>query len=197
MTKNGQWRQIIFGGILPLVLFSVVEEYYGPIWGTIVAIIFGIGEMAFEYHRDKKISPLTLGSNAFIIALGLITIFTNDGIWFKLQPAILELAIAIVLIVSVIRKKDLLSAMMKAQGQSIPENLIHFLPSLTFRLSLFFIFHSGLATWAAFYWSTEAWIALKGIGLTVSMVVYLFLEFYFLRLRTLTHLKRLDNENQK
>jgi intracellular septation protein A len=96
---------------------------------------------------------------------------------------------AIILVGSVAIQKPLLVSMGEKQGtftQIRPEArpIIHKnLKGMTARLGLFFLAHSALATWAAFYWSTRAWALLKGVGFTGSMIVYLVIETLFLRRR--------------
>ena len=55
---------------------------------------------------------------------------------------------------------------------------------MTARLGVFFAARTrGLATWAALKWSTAAWAALKGVGFTVSVVLYMVVESAYLRYR--------------
>lgn len=179
--KKSQLGLFFWGGLLPLLLFTLIEEKYGPVWGTIAAMIYGIGEISYEKIRYKKIEKITLWSNFFIFILGMFTVVTQEGIWFKMQPAILEFGFFAFLLISYFRKKNILSVLMRAQGQTIPAPIEKALPGMSVRFAIFFLLHSILATWAAFYWSTEAWVILKGVGLTVSMVLYILLEGLFLR----------------
>lgn len=178
---------LFFGGIVPIVLFTLIEEYYGVIWGLITALIWGVGEIAFELFKYKKVEKITLISNGLIIFLGLISLFTQEGIWFKLQPAIIELGFTFFLWGSLILKKPLFLVMARQQSIELPQEVLEQFPGLTFRLGIFFLIHSLLAVWAAFYWSTTNWALLKGVGLTVSMILYLMIEMIFMRLRIKRH----------
>lgn len=178
---------LFFGGIVPIVLFTLIEEYYGVIWGLITALIWGVGEIAFELFKYKKVEKITLISNGLIIFLGLISLFTQEGIWFKLQPAIIELGFTFFLWGSLILKKPLFLVMARQQSIEPPQEVLEQFPGLTFRLGIFFLIHSLLAVWAAFYWSTTNWALLKGVGLTVSMILYLIIEMIFMRLRIKRH----------
>ena len=73
--------------------------------------------------------------------------------------------------------------MIEKQNPTAPEFLKQAMGGLTFRLGLFFLAHGVLAVFAALYWSTEAWALLKGVGLTVSMIVYMIIEVFAMRLR--------------
>lgn len=178
-----KFNTLFFGGIVPIVLFTLIEEYYGVVWGLVTALIWGMGEILFELYKNKKVEKITLISNGLIIFLGLISLFTQEGIWFKLQPAIIEVGMTLFLWGSVIMKKPLLTVMAEQQKVNLPPDLISEFPGLTIRLGIFFLIHAILATWAALYWSTTAWALLKGIGLTLSMIVYLFAEMIFLKFK--------------
>lgn len=180
-SKSSQMRTLVFGGILPVVIFTVIEDHYGPIYGTIAAIIYGISEVLYELIKYKKVEAITWVSNGLIICLGAVSIFFNDGIWFKLQPAIMELFFALFLWGTLITKKNLFLMMAEKQGQKVPEVLIPRMNGITLRLGIFFLLHAILATWAAFHWSTTNWALLKGVGVTVSMLVYVLIEAVYLR----------------
>ncbi len=179
--KGSQSLSLILGGLLPIIAFTVVEELYGPVWGTIVAMIFGVGEIVYEKWKFKKISKLTLLSNTLVLVLGLISIFFQEGIWFKLQPAILELFMAIFLWYTTWTGQPFLSEMAFKQNPNLPPQMLPFLRAVNFRLGFFFLGHAVIATWAALSWSTTAWAFLKGIGLTVSMIVYMVIEMIIFR----------------
>lgn len=180
-TKKGQALSLIFGGLLPVIAYTVIEEKYGPKAGLIAGLIFGGGEIIYEIIRYKKVSLTTWIGNGLLLGLGAIALFLNDGIWFKLQPAIMEFGMFGFLLGSWALKKPFLKIMAEKQNPEMPEVIKNNLSGMTLRLSFFFLLHSGLATYAAYNWSTEAWAYLKGIGLIVSMVIYMIGEMLWLR----------------
>lgn len=188
--KSKQLRSFLLGGILPVVVFTLIEEYYGTFWGLIAGMILGAGEILWEWRTQKKVDPLTWGGNGLLLILGGVSLFTQEGLWFKLQPAFLEGCMALALWISVVLKKPLLLLLAQKQGglpAHLPEKAMKRLKQaflgLTFRIGAFFAVHAGLATWAALYWSTSAWALLKGVGLTVSLIVYMVVESLILRYR--------------
>lgn len=178
------FRSIFFGGLLPVILFTVIEDKYGTMYGLYAGLTFGLGELLYEKFRHGQVSKITWIGNSLLVFFGLISLLTQDGLWFKLQPALMEGIAVIFLWGAVLLKKPVIASLMEAQGQSVPEPLRERLQGLTFRLGLFFLVHTALAVWAAFDWSTTAWALLKGVGLTVSFVIYLVAEGLWLR-RTL------------
>ncbi len=170
-----------FGGLVPVIAFTVIEEKYGVIAGLATGMIFGFGEIAYELIRHHKVSTMTLVGNGLLLVLGGVSLISSDGLWFKLQPALMEGLFTLALWGSCIIRKPLLVVLAEKQGQKLPELVKGKLNGVTWRTGLFFAIHAGLATWAALDWSTTNWALLKGIGLTVSFIIYLGAEVYYLR----------------
>lgn len=177
-SKRGQLQSLLLGGVLPLVVYTIIEEYFGVFWGLIAGMALGIGEIVFERVRQGKVETITWVGNGLILGLGLISLFTQEGFWFRMQPAILELGMAGLLIGSWATQRSFLLLMARKQGAiermppALQPEFESFVKGFTVRLGVFFLLHSLLATWAAFYWSTRAWVLLKGVGFTGSMIAY-------------------------
>lgn len=182
-NKKHQALALFFGGLLPVIAFTVIEDQYGVVAGLIAGMIFGAGEILYELIKYKKVSALTWGGNALLLGLGGVSLISQDGLWFKLQPALIELIFGFVLFFSSVLKKPFLVMMIEKQNPEIPTVLKQSFHGINFRLSFFFFIHAGLATYAAFYWSNTNWALLKGAGLTVSFILYLLVELYFVRRR--------------
>lgn len=191
--QKGRVRQLILGGILPIAAYTVAEEVFGIFWGLVAGMVIGMIEMTVEWVRDKKVSGLTLGATVLIVGLGGISLATQDGIWFKLQPAIMEAVMTVVLVASSIMGKPLLVMLSEKQGMfgqmhpMVEGVMREKFAGLNWRMAIFFGLHAVLATWAALYWSTRAWALLKGVGFTGSMVVYMGIEVLLIR-RALTRM---------
>ena len=182
-TPKKQALALFFGGLLPVIAFTVIEEKYGTMAGLIAGLVFGFGEVIYEIVKYKKVSTITWIGNGLLFIMGGVSLFTQDGLWFKLQPAIFEFGFFIFLCGSTIMKKPFLKMMIEKQNPEAPQFLKDAMGGLTFRLGLFFLVHAIIATYAAYFWPTEAWAILKGIGLTVSMILYMLIEVLLMRLR--------------
>lgn len=193
-SPKSQALGLFFGGLLPVIAFTVIEEKYGIIAGLIAGMVFGFGEILFEIIKYKKVNTITWIGNGLLIGLGALSLISTEGIWFKLQPAIFELGFFIFLCGTWIMKKPFMKLMIEKQNPTAPAFLKEAMGGMTLRLSFFFLLHAVLATYAALYWSTEAWAILKGVGLTVSMVVYMFLEIFWIRIQ-LKHITKDQNES--
>lgn len=182
-NPRGAWKSVVFGGLLPVIAFTVIEETYGTWWGLIAGLAFGVGEILFEYFREGRVRSFTWFGNGLLLVLGAVSLLTDDGLWFKLQPALVEGAIALGLWGFLLIGRDPLRWLIESQGQKVPEPLGPFLKGLCFRVGVFFAAQAALAVYAALLWSTEAWAVLKGIGLMASFVLYMAIEVLVLRRR--------------
>lgn len=180
-TPKSRALSLFFGGLLPVIAFTVIEEKYGPQAGLIAGLIFGGGEIIYELIRYKKVSQITWIGNGLLLGLGAISLIFHDGIWFKLQPAIMEFGMFVFFLGSWIVKKPFLKMMIEKQNPEMPQIFKDNLSGITLRMSFFFLAHAVLATYAALYWSTEAWAILKGVGLTVSMIIYMIFEMFLMK----------------
>ncbi|HUP57680.1 MAG TPA: VC0807 family protein [Bdellovibrionota bacterium] len=186
-----QLRPLLIGGLLPVIIFTVIEMLYGTLWGLVAGMVFGVGEITYEWVKFRKVETFTWVGNGMILVLGGVSLLTNEGVWFKLQPAIIEVATAGLLLGSVFFGNGLMAGLMRKQmaamtGQAevtLPPWLESLLQGITVRFGLFFLLHAALAAWAAFRWSTEAWAVLKGVGFTVSLILYGVAEAALLRYR--------------
>lgn len=182
MITKPSMRAFLLGGLLPIIAFTVIEEYYGPLYGVIAGMVFGVGEIAYEWRTLGRVQGMTWAGNGLLLFFGAISILTNEGIWFKLQPAILEGGFALILWGSCLAGKPLLWVLANKQAK-LPVQAEKPLGGLTVRTGVFFAVHAGLATWAALSWSTAAWAFLKGVGFTLSFIIYMVVESLLLRYR--------------
>lgn len=180
---KAQALAFFFGGLLPVIAFTVIEDQYGTIAGIIAGMIFGLGEVLYEYLTIKKVSTMTWVGNLLILILGGVSLISSEGLWFKLQPALFEGFFALGLWLSVLLKKNILVLMAEKQGATFPEFMKSKMDGICIRLGFFFALHTGLAIWAALAWTTTQWALLKGVGLTVSFIIYMIAEMLYLRVR--------------
>ncbi|OFZ31318.1 MAG: intracellular septation protein [Bdellovibrionales bacterium RIFCSPHIGHO2_01_FULL_40_29] len=188
-TPKSAALALVFGGILPIIAFTIIEEKYGTMAGLIAGMVLGVAEIIYETVRYRKVSTMTWIGNGMLLSLGIISLISSEGIWFKLQPALLEFGFFIFLSGSWLMKKPFMKLMIEKQNPTAPDFLKDRMSGMTLRLGIFFLLHAMIATWAAFFWSTEHWALLKGVGITISMIVYMAAEIIWMR----RQLRKLNN----
>ncbi len=194
-VKKSAIRALVFGGILPIVVFTIIEEYYGTMWGLVSGMALGGCELLVEWRRQGRVQAITWIANGLLLGLGCFSLLTAAGIWFKLQPAIMEGILSLIFVGSVLVGHPFLVWLAIKQNlftgapQEVHSLLKEEFSRLTVRIGIFFGIHSALATYAAFYWSTRSWALLKGIGFTLSLIIYMLLEVLFMRRRIRSRVK--------
>ena len=173
----------LVGGLLPVLAFAAVEQFYGAIGGAIAGIVFGLGEVTYEYWRFRKVQRITWVSNALVLVFGGLALWEDNGAFFKLQPAALLLIFAGLLFGSSFLKRPFLTALAKKQNPNIPPEVEAVLNGMNFRLGFFMLALTALSVHSAFYWSTAAWAFLKGIGLPILLGLYILAEMAWARWR--------------
>lgn len=176
-SNRSQILLLLFGGVLPVLAFALVEEHYGVLWGTIAGMAFGFGEIVYEKLRLGKVSGLTWFSNALILGLGAISLISQEGVWFKLQPAVLLASFGAILLGSSILKRPLMVAMAQKQRPDLPIEALGHLRKFNFRLAWLFFGLAAIGVHAALTWSVEAWAFFKSVGVVLLMVAYFAVEF--------------------
>lgn len=175
-------KQQLLLTLFPVILFTLVEEWGGLTWALVLSIVYAIGELSWEWWRYRRVSGMTFFSNLMVVGLSLVSYYTQEGFWFKIQPAILELVMAGLLIGSFVLKKPMLVVMMQQQGHQVNETMLKFFSGLTLRMGVFFIAQAGLAAYASLYWSTQVWAFLKSVGILIMMVAYMLIEVVIFRM---------------
>lgn len=175
MAKNA----LLFA-LIPLVLFWAVEEYFGLKAALIVGSIAAVIELTYEKIKYKKISFMTLVSNGLVLGLGAVSYVMDSGVAFKLQPAVMELGMAFVMIATrfkgepfIVRTFQDFKGLDLEKKEAIMKQswFIKRLKSLDHRMVIFLILHGLALIWAALYGSTRIWILLKGVLFYVLLVV--------------------------
>lgn len=183
-TANGGVRPAtMLIALIPLIVFWVVESYASLTTALLAAMVFGIGESGYAYWRHGRVDRLTLASTVLVLVTGALGLIWNNGLLFKLKPAMIEIALAGGLFVSVWVGKPAMIVMVQQQlkRQLPPERLAYF-RGVTWRMALLFVLHAALTAYAALELSTGSWIFVKGVGSLVMMGITLFGEMVYIRL---------------
>lgn len=179
--KTGSLPLALASALLPLVVFWAIETYWGLEAALIAGCITAVGEIAYEKIRLGKVSAMTASSNALVLGLGAISYFMKSPVAFRLQPAVMEWGMLVMMMVGekmsgqpfllqMMSENPLLEADKRALIFAQPEVLKR-LKATNQRLAWFLALH-GLAVAAVAIWgSTGQWIFLKGILFYVLLVL--------------------------
>ncbi len=183
--------RLLFLGLIPVIVFWLVEEKFGTLWGIIAAIVWAVGECVFEYTQKKRVDRLTLISTGLVVGLGALGAWLDKSVIFKFQPVIIEIIFAAVLIWGGRRGEPLLLKMARQsrpevfanQREEILQKQSALMARMTRNLIWLLIIHSAFLSYVAINGTTGEWAFWKGIGFNVFLVVWIGGEFLLLRLK--------------
>lgn len=180
-VPNQNTKQLVkklLPGMLPLVVFVVVDEIWGTRIGLWVAIAFGALEMSIIFMKEKRFDRFVLLDTLLLAALGALSLALENEAFFKLKPALFGLILCAVLGISAFSPRNLLLGMSRRyMGELVNNEQFDIIMRQKSR-TLFFLFlaHTMLVFYAAFYMSKEAWIFITTILFYALFGAYLLVE---------------------
>jgi isopentenyldiphosphate isomerase/intracellular septation protein A len=177
MTKYQILKKLL-PSLFPLIVFVLVDEFYGTKAGLIVAVAFGVGEMLFTFVKDRAFDKFTFFDTLLIVVLGGISYSLENDIFFKLKPALIGAIFCILLGVSSYSKFNIFSMMSQRYLDGIDFNDEQVKQVNRSIRALFVIFtcHTLLVLYSAFYMSKEAWAFISTVVLYVLFGAYFVYE---------------------
>ena len=91
--------------ILPLAAFFIVYKFYGIIEATATIVVFSVLGLLLTYYTNKKVSQMHLFTTIVILIFGGLTVFSNNPVFIKLKPTILNILFASILAFGLLTKK--------------------------------------------------------------------------------------------
>jgi isopentenyldiphosphate isomerase/intracellular septation protein A len=170
-----QLMKRLLPSLLPLVVFVVVDEFYGTSAGLIVAVGFGVAELIVTYFRDRYFDKFTLLDTGLIVILGGVSFALDNDIFFKLKPAMIGAIFCAILGISSFSSLNLFGMMSQRYlgGLQFNEAQVKQLNRSTRVLFYIFVLHTLLVLYAAFFMSKEAWAFIS------TVLFYLLFGAYF------------------
>ena len=159
--------------LFPVLLFFVAYKFFGIFAATGVAIAATFGQIAWVWHRHRKVDTMLWVTLAIVTLFGGATLFLHDATFIKWKPTVLYWLFAITLLVSQIAfNKNLIQAMMQKQV-TLPAKLWR---NLNLAWVLFFTLMGGANLYVAFNYSENTWVNFKLFGILGLMLVFVLLQ---------------------
>jgi hypothetical protein len=177
---------ILVYGLLPLLVFVIVDLYAGLKWALASALVLGVADVFLTKASLGVWDPGSFVALGLIAGLGAYSWKTKNPLWFKLQPTVLAGLFALILIYFQFfgvpigtRYMPLITPEIPAEYREVlsPEHMERVV-NLGGTVAIFvFLLHGLLCALAAFKWSNWAWlvtrasiwilIAVAGIGVGI------------------------------
>ncbi|MHC1738399.1 MAG: NUDIX domain-containing protein [Ignavibacteriaceae bacterium] len=188
MTKYQLFKKLL-PGLFPLLVFILVDEFYGTAAGLVVAVCFGIAQLLFTYIKAKTFDKFTLFDTLLIVILGSVSYFLDNAVFFKLKPALIGVILCLLLGVSAFSKLNILALSTKKyfEGISLSEEQLKQFNAGLKTLFFIFLFHTILVAYSAFFMSKEAWSFISTVLFYLLFGAYFIYELLKKKIRYFSH----------
>lgn len=173
-------------GLIPLLVFILADSIWGTKIGLIVSVAVSLIELAVTWIREKRFDRFVLFDLGLIIVMALVSLLSDNSIFFKLKPAIMELVIVILLGISVYTPADLVQKMTLRYlpGFKLNNEQQQKMKRTLAVLLYLFLAHTALIVYSAFYLSNAAWGFISGVLFYIIFAVYFVIELLLNRFRS-------------
>ena len=162
-------------GFLPLFAYLGAELFFGETVGLFVGIGLGVAEFLFRLIKDKKADLFALAETILLAAMGALSLFSGNSIFFRLKPAITEGIMALGMAVLLFLPAQILKAYFSRQVKGIKfgEEAMKSLRKNVVLILGILLLHTGLTIWAALAASAAIWAFVSG-GLLYILISVVF-----------------------
>ncbi len=162
-------------GLIPLLVFVVVDEVWGTKAGLFTAVGVGLAELLYTLIRTGKFDLFILLDTSLIVVLGAVSLLLENAIFFKVKPALIEGILAGILGLSAYGGRNLVMGMTQRYLKGL-ELSAEQRQSMQHSTKVFFwitLLHIILVLYAAWFMSDAAWGFISGV------LFYIFLALWF------------------
>ncbi|MFH2107133.1 MAG: NUDIX domain-containing protein [Chrysiogenia bacterium] len=166
-------------GFLPLFVFIAADALWGTTIGLVVALLFGILEMAVSFIKEKKLDRFILLDTGLIVLLGGVSLLLRTDVFFRLKPALIELIFCLILGISVYSPVNIMLAMSRRYLKTLAMNDEQVRSMMQGMKVLLFLFlgHALLIVYAALAMSAAAWGFISGGLFYILFAAYFLVEW--------------------
>lgn len=154
--------------MLPLIVFIIVDALFNNLRVSIIsAIVFAAGQLAFYYVKSGRFDWFVLLDVGLIVGLGAVSVALKNDLFFKVKPAVIEVA-AMVCFIALILSPD--RFLFNYFGRMMPKGVvlnpaaIGAMKVMLVWMCGYMLVHIGAVLYTAFYSSRTVWAFVSGPG---------------------------------
>lgn len=171
-------------GLLPLIVFAIVDIFASMRAAIVAAIVFAILEAGWSYYQFGEVDRLTWISLGLVIVMGVIAFKMRNEVLFKFQPVALSAVSALALLYFQVFDTPLMVQMLPKAAAMLPldqqerlrdPQMIALIARMDAMMVGACVIHAGLVAWAAMHKSTLYWLVMRGAAFygLIAIVVLL------------------------
>jgi len=176
-------------GLLPLVAFAVLDSFAGIKSGCAAAVILALAEIFVMRRITGDWDPVSFAAAVLIIILGWVSIRMNNSVYFKFQPVVVAVLLALLISVVQFSSTPVVYRYLPLIEQALPaavkpllddRNFLAVVNSLFNWVIWLILIHGALIAYAALRCSTLTWIIIRGAGFWILGAVMLLMQLAYL-----------------
>jgi isopentenyldiphosphate isomerase/intracellular septation protein A len=173
-----KYLAILLPGLLPLIVFVVVDEFLGAKWAILTALASGVAIFSYTWFRNRKPDTFVLFDTLLLAAFGGVSLLLDDDIFFKLKPGVIQSILVVIIGVSAYSPKNLILGMVQRYmpGNQLDYNQINQLRQQVRIMFWLFLGHTLLVYYSVFFMSKEAWAFISGGLFYIIAAVWFLIE---------------------
>lgn len=174
-----QWSFLLLD-LLPALVFVVVESLGNLRWALLATLGSAVFALGYSLYSFGEIDELTVISSGIVVLFGWLALHFDDGVYFKLKPAIINTVMAAVFLVTYSQGSPLMITAAERYGGMLPQPFQQALSlpevrATLERMSLYLGFgliaHAAVVAWAALRLRSWWWFAARGAGFYAMVFV--------------------------
>ena len=160
-------------GIIPLLLFVIIDSFFGVKKAAAMTILAGVGEVLYSLYYFGELDQLSIITIVTIVLFGGFSFYLNRGIFIKLQPVVMSFIFGGALIYSYMIDAPLLLEFATKYSHLLPESnqqmivipqFQQILSISTLTMGIGILCHGFATLIAALYLSNWWWLVVRGVG---------------------------------
>ncbi len=178
--NSAQKKPYFFLSFIPAVGYWILETYYSLTIALIGGLLLALVEIVAEKIFTKKIHTISKLNFFLILVLGGISLWAQEGVWFKLQPTFTGYIMFVFLSFYRLKKKSIMMEMIHEMNlkKVLPDQVY---AKLEWHMAVFLSLYSTFMIYISLFQETNTWIFWKTGGFYLTFFVFMMVEFLFLR----------------
>lgn len=173
--EGGIGMQLLFD-FFPIFLFFIAYKFFGIFNATAVAILASGAQLAWVWHKKRRLEITYVVTFVLILVLGGATLVFHNPMFIKWKPTAIYWALGLLFGGSnYIGKKPVLQRLL-SDKLTLPDKIWR---RLSVGWTIFFLAVGGINLYVVYNFSTNAWVNFKLFGvLGLTFVFGLFQSMY-------------------
>jgi intracellular septation protein A len=159
--------------LLPLIVFIVVDALVTDVRISIAsAILFAVGQLVFTWARSHRFDWFVLLDVGLICALGAVSLVSENDLFFKIKPAIIEAVTIAFMLALVLAPTRFLTGYYGRMmpGVPMPPEAVGRMKTMLGGMCVYVALHIAAVLYTAFYSSRATWAFVSGPGFYVILI---------------------------